>query len=277
MSLAWQLNLEYSLICISLENTNSHEEESMITPDTTRPVGGGSKSTMIANALERAILANEYKTGELLPSQKELAEKFDVSSRSLREAFKSLEAKGLIEVSQGKRAIVKSNNLEQFVESLSMTMLSKQEPDKKLLSDLLQVRITLEVSATRELSRDSERAIIVRSLNNFVDKMEKLSSDIDETGNKDTIKELKKIDFDFHSIIIKSNDNIILNSIYENLSPQLFNIMEKIDETKVERKKKLNEYHYLVEALKEGQTDLAVALALVNATNIRNKFDSLNL
>ena len=249
----------------------------MITPDTTRPVGGGSKSTMIANALERAILANEYKTGELLPSQKELAEKFDVSSRSLREAFKSLEAKGLIEVSQGKRAIVKSNNLEQFVESLSMTMLSKQEPDKKLLSDLLQVRITLEVSATRELSRDSERAIIVRSLNNFVDKMEKLSSDIDETGNKDTIKELKKIDFDFHSIIIKSNDNIILNSIYENLSPQLFNIMEKIDETKVERKKKLNEYHYLVEALKEGQTDLAVALALVNATNIRNKFDSLNL
>ena len=81
-------------------------------------VQNGSKSNNIANALEKAILANEYKQGELLPSQKELAEQFNASSRSLREAFKALEAKGLIEVSQGKRAIVKSNNLDRFVESL---------------------------------------------------------------------------------------------------------------------------------------------------------------
>lgn len=30
---------------------------------------GGSKSNNIANALEKAILANEYRQGELLPSQ----------------------------------------------------------------------------------------------------------------------------------------------------------------------------------------------------------------
>ena len=40
-------------------------------------VQNGSKSNNIANALEKAILANEYKQGELLPSQKELAEQFN--------------------------------------------------------------------------------------------------------------------------------------------------------------------------------------------------------
>lgn len=238
---------------------------------------GTSKSTAIANALEKSILAGEYKTGELLPSQKQLADKFNVSSRSLREAFKSLEAKGLIEVSQGRRATVKSNNLEPFIESLSMSMLSKQEPDKKLLSDLLQVRITLEVSATSELSRASDRAIIVRTLTNYLEKMTELNQLLDEGVNPEALAELKKIDFDFHTIIIKSNDNIILNSIYENLAPQLANVMKKIEETPLERKKKINEYHYLVDALKEGQTDLAVALALVNATNSRNKFETLDL
>ena len=125
---------------------------------------GGSKSNNIANALEKAILANEYRQGELLPSQKELAEQFNASSRSLREAFKALEAKGLIEVSQGKRAVVKSNNLDRFVESLSLTMFSQANQDTRLLSDLLEVHITLEVSAARELSRRPERLTTVNSI-----------------------------------------------------------------------------------------------------------------
>jgi hypothetical protein len=53
--------------------------------------------------------------------------------------------------------------------------------------------------------------------------------------------------------------------------------MEKLPESFTETKKKINEYRYLVEALENGQTDLAVALTLVNMTNIKNKFESLEL
>ena len=73
------------------------------------------KSTIIANKLEEEILSRKYQAGENLPSQYELATQFNASSRSVREAFKNLEAKGLIKVQQGKKAVVQSNSLDQFV------------------------------------------------------------------------------------------------------------------------------------------------------------------
>ncbi len=242
------------------------------------PMTNETKSTQIANKLEEMILSKKYKAGETLPSQQELAQQFLASSRSVREAFKNLEAKGLIQVSQGKRALVKSNNLDQFVESLSMSMLSKQVPDKKLLTDLMQVRTTIEVSATRELSRSSSRMLIVRSLGRCVTKMENTIPILEENP-KDTeaLRSFKQNDFEFHTTLIKSNDNIILNSIYENLSPQLYAALDRIKENLPEKKKKVNEYRYLVDALENGQTDLAVALTLVNLTSISDKFEDLKL
>lgn len=241
------------------------------------PVTNETKSTQIANKLEEMILAKEYKAGEALPSQHELAQKFSASSRSVREAFKNLEAKGLIQVSQGKRALVKSNNLDQFVESLSMSMLSKQVPDKKLLTDLMQVRTTMEVSAARELSRSASRMLIVRSLGRCVAKMENLIPELEENPkDSEALRNFKQNDFEFHTTLIKSNDNIILTSIYENLSPQLYAALDRIKENLAEKKKKVNEYRYLVDALENGQTDLAVALTLVNLTNISDKFEDLN-
>lgn len=242
------------------------------------PITTETKSTQIANKLEEMILSKKFKAGDTLPSQHELAQQFSASSRSVREAFKNLEAKGLIQVSQGKRALVKSNNLDQFVESLSMSMLSKQVPDKKLLTDLMQVRTTMEVSATRELSRSASRMLIVRSLGRCVTKMENTIPLLEENPKDvDSLRTFKQNDFEFHTTLIKSNDNVILTSIYENLSPQLYTALDSIKENLAEKKKKVNEYRYLVEALENGQTDLAVALTLVNLTNISDKVDDLNL
>ena len=54
---------------------------------------------------------------------------------------------------------------------------------------------------------------------------------------------------------------------------QLKKIFASMPETLEERRKKVREYGYLVDALKKGQTDLAVAMTLVYTTNLRQKFD----
>ena len=40
------------------------------------------------------------------------------------------------------------------------------------------------------------------------------------------------------------------------------------------RRKKVREYGYLVDALRDGLTDLAVAMTLVYTTNLRQKFNA---
>ena len=232
------------------------------------------KAAQIASLLENAILNNEYRQGDYLPSQKELCEKYGASSRSLREAFKTLEAKGLIEVSQGKKAYVKTNRLDQYVESLSTLMFSNESKDLKLLSDLLEVHVTLEVSAARELSRSSERGEIVHSMEATLARMDKDMGIIETSGDKDAIQDFQTCDFNFHLAVVASNNNIVFRSIYTSLSPQLKKIFASLPETLEERRKKVREYGYLVDALKKGQTDLAVAMTLVYTTTLRQKFDA---
>ena len=231
------------------------------------------KSAQIARQIEEMILNKTYQAGEPLPSQQDLAVEFNASSRSIREAFKQLEAKGLVEISQGKRAMVKSNNLEQFVASLSSTLISNHTTDKKLLLDLMQVRTTVEVSATRELSRSEQRSMHVRSLDNLTTKMELLLPRL-QAGEPEAMSQWNSHDFNFHKTLIDSNDNVILTAMYENLSPLLYSSMDQISNTYGELEKSTREHRYLVEALEQGQTDLAVALALVHLTAIRGKLEA---
>ena len=90
------------------------------------------KSAQIARQIEEMILNKVYKAGEPLPSQQELAVEFNASSRSIREAFKQLEAKGLLEVSQGSGQLLNRTTLISFA-SLSTTLINKHTADKKLL------------------------------------------------------------------------------------------------------------------------------------------------
>ena len=233
---------------------------------------GRTKSARIANALEEMILSKHLGAGELLPSQQELGDKFNASSRSIREAFKQLEAKGLLTVSQGRRACVKSNNLDQFVESLSDSIIRSGSSNTKLMLDLVQVRTSVEVSAARDFSRNPRRKEVVRDLQEISQLMEQLLPGI-RLHDANSLSSFHVHESDFHKVLVRSNDNIILDAIYENLSPLLDQSLAYAALTSDEYEKKVREYQYIAEALSNGQTDLAVALVLVNLTNLKKKIE----
>ena len=87
------------------------------------------------------------------------------------------------------------------------------------------------------------------------------------------IAEFRKQESKFHKVLVRSNDNMILDVIYENLSPLLDESLSYSAVTFEEYDKKVREYQYIVEALENGQTDLAVALVLVNLTSIKKKIE----
>lgn len=227
------------------------------------------KTTMIASQIEQMILDNTFETGCFLPSQQELATQFNVSSRPVREALKILEAKGLVIISQGRRAEVVNTSLNQYIESISTTIMNSTICPTKLMQNLMQVRIAVATSAARNFTRLEGRKRYLSQLWRSTSQMETALKAI---AHKDAnaVAQFNRAEADFHRTLVQANGNQILISIYESLSPILDSTMDAIKFSAAQMEKRSKDYAYLCEALHNGQTDLAVALVLVTLTSLEN-------
>jgi GntR family transcriptional regulator len=67
-----------------------------------------SVTDQISLIIKKSILNNEYKPNEQLPALSSLANKFEVSNATIREAIRKLEAVGLVEIMHGKGVFVRN-------------------------------------------------------------------------------------------------------------------------------------------------------------------------
>ncbi|XVO86689.1 GntR family transcriptional regulator [Pseudomonas palleroniana] len=112
----------------------------------------------IVEQLEGMILEGTLKSGERLPAERALAERFGVSRPSLREAIQKLAAKGLLVSRQGGGNYV----AESLGSTFSDPLLHLLENNPEAQRDLLEFRQTLEAScayyaALRATEVDRER------------------------------------------------------------------------------------------------------------------------
>jgi GntR family transcriptional repressor for pyruvate dehydrogenase complex len=104
------------------------------------PVGRGSVVDGVIERLEELILSR-LEPGETLPSEGQLAEALGVSRLSVREATRALEARGLLDISKGRRprvAVPNGSLVGDFFRSAVRR-------DPRALLDLIEVRRALEV------------------------------------------------------------------------------------------------------------------------------------
>ncbi len=78
----------------------------------------------VVDQIQEAILSGKFQTGDMLPSEREMREIFQVSRGTLREALRVLEQKGLIEIRLGVSggAMVKAAMAETLTESLGLML-----------------------------------------------------------------------------------------------------------------------------------------------------------
>jgi GntR family transcriptional repressor for pyruvate dehydrogenase complex len=104
------------------------------------------KSTRIYEEIVRQVKAmiaeGRLKAGDRLPPERDLAEKFVVSRTSVREALRSLESLGLVEIRPGEGTFVRQVSIEALVEPLALLMVSQREA----IGELFEARRLLEPS-----------------------------------------------------------------------------------------------------------------------------------
>lgn len=94
----------------------------------------------VAHQIQGLIRDGLLKPGDKLPPERELAETFQISRSSLRDAIRSLEVMGLLEPRQGEGTIIRELTANSLVSPLATMLLQKRE----LVSELIDLRRIIE-------------------------------------------------------------------------------------------------------------------------------------
>lgn len=139
--------------------------------------------------------------GDRLPSERELSAAFKVSRPSVREALKTLEHQGHLDIRQGEGTFIATRSIDKFIEPLAAAILTEKEYQVQILEmrRLVEPEIAFLAAkrATREEMSRMETTLLLQK--------ERVSKG--ETG-----AELDKI---FHYIIAQAAKNKILMQIID--------------------------------------------------------------
>ena len=117
----------------------------------------------IVRQIKTMITEGRLKSGDQLPPERDLAEKFLVSRTSVREALRALESLGLVEIRPGEGTFVREVSIESLIQPLALIMLAQREA----IGELFEARRLLEpliaglaaVRATRDDLQEMERIL----------------------------------------------------------------------------------------------------------------------
>ena len=193
----------------------------------------------IVEQIRQWIMQGKLKDGDPLPSERELAQIFQVSRVPVREALKVLEYLGVIQNVRGKGMFVCKVDLMHLFHQVGFII--REEDPASILHQLFEARRILEgeaaaLAAERRTEEDlfqMERAILA------------LKHDI-AAG-----KETEQVSLEFHKALIAAAHNEILIDLYRSLMEMLQFSIHRSHASEQRRKISLEEHRAILEQIRE--------------------------
>ncbi|MCF7941449.1 MAG: FCD domain-containing protein [Spirochaetia bacterium] len=205
------------------------------------PIKRKKLSDEVTQALEQIIIENKLQAGDMLPSQAELSQKLHVGTRSIREAVRSLESRGMVETRQGKGVFVKHSNLEYFLETLMGSFVFKFPTMKHLLVDLTLTRRMIESQAIFDVAQDPPKG--------FISRFASIVDQLDQKAEQHDIDAYNLLDVQLHKSIIDATENTIIISLYKYMWDLLVRCFEKTGYVRGSIETSCTDHHLMLEAL----------------------------
>jgi GntR family transcriptional repressor for pyruvate dehydrogenase complex len=204
-----------------------------------RPV---KKQTLTEIVAERLVwfVRNKLRPGEKLPSERELMKQLHVGRSSLREAMRSLDIMGLVEVRTGNGTFVTSEQNRFYRKPLEWGVFNNE----RSIKDLLEARAVFEIAFVELAS--------IRITDDELAEMEIAVERMEQTSPPN-LKLFLDSDLHFHELLVGATKNDVL---YEamNLTFRILKAQEAmcIISTKEEYRKSSSLHRNIFEALKKG-------------------------
>lgn len=168
-------------------------------------------SSQVVDRLEELVLDGEIRSGSSIPSESELVEQFGVSRVVIREAIRTLAARGLIEVRQGRRPTVNGLNATMPGDFFRVAL----RQDGNALLELIDVRWALEVHIARLAAMEATK-LDVEAMQETIDAMvyKSRAATDDPEGFDDA-------DAEFHQRLAGASGNRFMHLLAEALKEPL--------------------------------------------------------
>ncbi len=157
--------------------------------------------------IRSVILAHNYKPGDRLPAERELAEQLSIGRPSVREALRILATMGLIEIRVGNGTYVRDVSLLPYIESLITHISSRLKAREENILKLWEVRRILEAGNVSLASS--------RMTSQHLGKMEECILEMEKNINNPEV--FFSTGIRFHREIAEATGNEILILIWNNL------------------------------------------------------------
>ena len=174
--------------------------------DTLAPVTKQSLADRLAQEIRQLIQSAGYKVGDRLPTIMDMAHQFRVGHPTVREALRKLETVGIVEIRHGSGVYVSRSDDVLVLASPGYA----GEVTKKLLLDLIQARIPIEMQSIAFAARNATDADL--------EEMRRLLADAGRSFDDDAL--LSSLNMSFHRQIALASGNTVLL--------QLLNVLQEL-------------------------------------------------
>jgi DNA-binding FadR family transcriptional regulator len=210
----------------------------------------------ITEKIKRNMIEGKYQLGMRLPSERALAEEFQTSRATIREALRALELADIIESRVGQGTFIKSID---FSDGDPLYEIANQTSPSEVFEARLAIEPYLAKLATRNATRED--------LHLFENCLQKAKLAI---GN---IKEFEKLDAEFHHLLATSAKSSLLDSFVEVINKvrmeKLWGTL-KVRSLNVERMENYYLQHVAIyEAIKDRDIHKATEMTTLHLKTVR--------
>ena len=207
-------------------------------------------TTFVVDQMGQAIVAGDYPAGTMIPLDPDICEMFGVSRTVVREAKKTLIAKGLIQSKAKVGTHVRAaDDWNMFDEDVLMWHAAQKNPTQ-FYEELFEIRMIFEPAAA---AKAAKMANVVDSA-----RLTQLCDDMERAADRASFA---VADYDFHKQILKLSQNRFLHSLGDMVQTALYSMFmteanDAFPQSKIEVSRK---HRAIATAIARGEAALAHA------------------
>lgn len=201
---------------------------------------------IVVERLEEPILSGTVAEGEKLPSEEQLATQLGVGRRTVREALKVLETKGLVETQMGVGTVVCRNDLGNFLDTLARNIGPYLRVNRVEARHVMELRLLLEGTALERLARFAD-----------VERLERLATAVARQRQAHLAGDYQEYQvwhFQFHQGIVDALENPVISMIYSQVMSLMRDPMERSGRHPERTEKSVAEHERMLEVMRGGPT-----------------------